>query len=333
MRALFAAGVVFISAVATPLHGQSTVRLSGLVVDAATNEPLTNVEIAFLWTSQPPRGSTPLRATTNGRGEFSIDIPSGEYRYLARHPGYIPSGTNGAPTPITVSGRAQTMADIRLVRGGTIAGRIVDVRGKPLPRLLVDAVIPGAAGTAGPARPAGGSVQTNDLGEFRVSGLPSGRYYVAARPMPDPLGSRKSASSAFVSTYYPGVAEQSAASVVDVTSGSTIAGVDFSIFEAPTRSVSGTVVDERNRPVKGAVVTFSRVGEVMGMSPSVTSEDRGRFRMMLPEGDYVLVASIPVRTSNGGRRTSFGLGGPLALRLTVGAETISDLRLVAQQTR
>jgi hypothetical protein len=134
-----------------------------------------------------------------------------------------------------------------------------------------------------------------------------------------------------VSTYYPGVSDQSAASLIEVTAGGTRTGIDFSIFEAPTRSISGIVVDERNRPIKGAVVMFSRARQPLGMSPAVTTDDGGRFRMILPEGDYVLVASIPVTTSGGG--TGFRLGGPGVVQLTVGGGPVSDLRLVAQQNR
>ncbi len=242
-----------------------TVRVSGRVVDATTNEPLSGVEIAFQRTPSAP-GATSLRAVTRRTGEFSIDIPSGDYGFLTRRPGYVPSGKNETPTPITVRGRAQTMPEIRLERGGTIAGRIVDVRGNPLPRLLVAAVRPAVLG-ASDLDPAGGSVQTNDLGEFRLSGLPVGRYFVAAELLPAPFASGGAASAAFVSTYYPGVSDQSAASLIEVTAGGTRTGIDFSIFEAPTRSISGIVVDERNRPIKGAVVMFSRARQLLGISP------------------------------------------------------------------
>ena len=315
---------------AAPFQASSMVRLTGRVVDAATNEPLPGVEIAFQRTPSVP-GATPLRAVTRSTGEFSIDIPSGDYRFLVRRPGDVPSGKN--EVPITVRGRAQTMPEIRLERSGsTIAGRIVDVRGNPLPRLMVAAVRPAVLGALD-LEPAAGSVRTNDLGEFRLSGLQVGRYYVAAQLLPDSVASDAAAASAFVSTYYPGVTDQSAASLIEVTAGGTRTGIDFSIVEAPTRSVSGIVVDGRDRPIKGAVVMFSRARQLLGISPSVTTDGGGRFRMVLPEGDYLLVASIPVTTSGGGRGTGFRLGGPGVILLTVGGDPVSDIRLVAQQNR
>ena len=117
---------------AAPFQASSLVRLTGRVVDAATNEPLRGVEISFQRTPSAP-GTTSLRAVTRGTGEFSIDIPSGDYSFLVRLPGYV-SGKNEVPTSITVRGRAQSMPEIRLEGGGTISGRIVDVRGNPLPR-------------------------------------------------------------------------------------------------------------------------------------------------------------------------------------------------------
>ena len=104
------------------------------------------------------------------------------------------------------------------------------------------------------------------------------------------------------------------------------------MFEAPTRSVSGIVMDGRDRPVKGAVVMFTRARQLLGISPTVATDDGGRFRMILPEGDYLLVASIPV-TGSGGSGTGVRFGGPGVVQLTVAGEPVSDIRLVAQPNR
>ena len=59
----------------------------------------------------------------------------------------------------------------------------------------------------------------------------------------------------------------------------------------------------------------------------------GRFRLIVPEGDYLLVASIPETTVDGGRGADVRLGGPGVVQLTVGDDPVSDLRLVARQNR
>ena len=331
MAGLFVNLLLIALVAGAPFQASSTVRLTGRVVDAATNEPLRDVEITFQRTPSVP-GATPLQAVTSRVGVFSIEIPSGDYRFLARRTGYVPSDQNETPTSITVRGRSQTMPDIRLDRsGGTISGRIMDVRGNPLPRLLVAAVRPAVLG-ASDVDPVDGSVRTNDAGEFRLSGLTEGRYYVAALLLPESFAASGAASAAFVSTYYPGVTDQSAASLIDMTASGTRTGIDFSMFEASTRSVSAIVVDGRNLPITGAVVMFSRARQLLGISPSVTTDGGGKFRMVLPEGDYVLVASVPV-TSGGGRGDGVRLGGPGVVELTVGGDPVSDIRLVAQQNR
>ena len=310
-----------------PFQVSSMVRLTGRVVDAATNDPVSDVEITFERTPSLP-GATSLSAMTSRAGVFSIDIPSGDYRLLARRAGYVLADKREASTLLTVRGRAQTVPDIRLEpSGGAIAGRIVDVRGNPLPRRLVAAVRPAVFGALD-LDPSAASVRTNDLGEYRLSGLPVGRYYVAAQLL-ESSASEAAGSAAFVSTYYPGVTDQPAASLIEVTETGTRSGIDFSIFEAPTRSVSGLVVDEANRPIKGAVVMFSRARQLLGVSPAVTTDDGGRFRLILPEGDYLLVASIPTS----GRGRGFALGEPGVTQLTIGGDSVSDIRLVAEQNR
>ena len=330
MIAVTTAHLVLALLAAAPFQASSTVRLTGRVVDAATNEPVPGVEIVFERTPSVP-GSISLRAVSGRTGAFSIDIPSGDYGFLVRRPGYAPSRRNEVPTPITVRGRAQTMPEIRLESGGTISGRVVDVRGNPLPRLLVAAVRPAELGSSD-RDPADKSVRTNDAGEFRLSGLPDGTYHIAAELLPGTLASDGAATTAFVSTYYPGVRDQSAAALIEVKAGGSRTGIDFSIFEAPTRSVTGIVVDGRDRPIRGAVVMFSRARQLLGISPTVTTDGVGRFRLVLPEGDYVLVASIP-GTSGSGRGDGLRLGGPGVVELTVGSDPVSDVRLVARENR
>src|SRR5678816_2421006 len=146
MIAVIVSHLVLSLFVAAPFQASSMVRLSGRVVDAATHDPVSDAEITFDRTPSAP-GTTSLSVVTSRTGVFSIDIPTGDYRVLVRRVGYLRADKSEAPTSITVRGRAQTMPEIRLERsGGTIAGRIVDVRGNPLPRRLVTAVRPAVFG-------------------------------------------------------------------------------------------------------------------------------------------------------------------------------------------
>ena len=82
-------------------------------------------------------------------------------------------------------GIAQQTSQIRvsLVPGGTISGRVTDAAGKPLlnsPVLVLQTIY--EAGM--PALQPRNSRPTDDRGEYRISLLPPGEYYLAAAPIP-----------------------------------------------------------------------------------------------------------------------------------------------------
>ena len=65
-------------------------------------------------------------------------------------------------------------------RGSVISGRVLDEFGEPVADAMVNAMR--SAWTAGRRKlqPTGRSAQTNDLGQYRIYGLPPGDYYVSA---------------------------------------------------------------------------------------------------------------------------------------------------------
>jgi hypothetical protein len=70
--------------------------------------------------------------------------------------------------------------------------------------------------------------QTDDSGRYRLENIPPGRYTIAAGLVDFP-------------TFYPGVTSLTQARIITVTSGSTIAGVDFSLKRSTGIRVSGHV--------------------------------------------------------------------------------------------
>ena len=55
-------------------------------------------------------------------------------------------------------------------------------------------------------------------------------------------------------TYYPGTLDLRAARAVDVQSARTTSGMEFPLQSVPTYAVTGTVVDRKGDPVRGATV-------------------------------------------------------------------------------
>ena len=189
----------------------ATARVVGRVVDAATGEPIAGARVSLAWAGaqRPALPTRPSIANTNADGVFLIgNVPAGRWRMFFEKTGFYPAGGAARIPVIDVGAARLAVPDIRLDRGGTISGRLTDPKGSSASDLTVTAV----QSTRGPggafSRPIGrASAKTNDVGEFRLSGLPPGEYYVVAQLRPAP-GIQRDASpsrTTLVPTYYPGV--------------------------------------------------------------------------------------------------------------------------------
>ena len=71
-------------------------------------------------------------------------------------------------------------ADILIPRGSVISGRMLDEFGDPVTDAMVSAMRSVWSNGRRRLQPAGRMAMTNDLGQFRIYGLPAGDYYVSA---------------------------------------------------------------------------------------------------------------------------------------------------------
>lgn len=278
----------------------------------------------------------PPQAITDQDGRFVFDaLAPGEYRLNAQKIGFAPLlGPGSRPGTIQVAaGQTVDGVNVQLQKGGVIAGKVLDPSGEPLADARVTAMrrinLPGmAAAPRFTPAPMQGSQQTNDLGEFRLSGLPPGEYYVAAMPQramgfggaATTSASTGNARTAITTTYYPGTTDQAAAQAVVVAAGAEVGNIVFTMQSAPAFRVSGVVVDEEGKPVARAMVMLMgdpRAGMFMGPVGSAQSQDDGRFAIGdVPSGSYRLTASVPMSVTSAGARggvsggmfTSFGSG-------------------------
>jgi protocatechuate 3,4-dioxygenase beta subunit len=332
---------------------QTPGHVTGRIVDAGTGEPIANAFVSVAWfpvvpqsargVSVPPRPDpiAPLRTETNANGAFEITgIPPGRWRLNVQKTGYVPFGAGASPPTIDISGGAVTVPDIRLDRGGVITGRVLDAKGRALSGMMVQGIqlVRLRDGTVRPAT-TGATTQTNDLGEFRLAGLLPGQVYVAAqtRPSGPLIGAPAPVASAvtYVTTYYPGFAEPSAASPVNVGRGMTTNGIEFSMRLVPAYQVSGVVVDSEGRAVAGAVIQLTEAGGLGPVSPlQAASANDGTFRVVnIPPGVYRALAAIPniVRSGNVQSTTiSFALPGVPpnpGVEIVVQADDVTGVRI------
>ena len=94
--------------------------------------------------------------------------------------------------------------------------------------------------------------QSNDLGEFRLHGLPPGRYYISAQ-IPNwrqVVGDREFVAddkpvveTAYTKMYYPGYTDPAKAAAISVKDGEEIPAVDFLMKEVNVYRIRGRVVN------------------------------------------------------------------------------------------
>jgi hypothetical protein len=271
----------------------STGSIRGRIVSADTGKPLGRVRVRV--TPDGQRGFTrPVTANTNSRGEFEVkDLPPGSYVVSGTRAGYITiqygqrrPQEQGVAVQVR-EGQTVDRIDLSLPKGGVLAGRITDERGDPYPGVRVDAL--GTRYLLGRRQPSvSGGATTDDLGNFRISGLQPGSYYVVATST-ETWRNEKKETIGYASTYYPG-GPLDQARLVQLAPTEQRGDLHFSLHSERAARIAGRVVRENGEPVPGAGVgiAYSYPGVVMtaGMR-SVRAAADGSFLIKdVPGGVY-----------------------------------------------
>src|SRR5262249_17300168 len=155
-------------AAATPLSGSNVVR--GRVVAAATGDPLRHARV----TLSSGTGTIPtMPSDEEGRFSFT-SLPPGQYSLSAAKAGFAKTTS----TLIVADGRATEAGDVALARGGVLSGFAVDESGEPSFGTSLRFVRLEPSGHAFETHDVG-FIEADDLGAFRLAGLPAGMYAVA----------------------------------------------------------------------------------------------------------------------------------------------------------
>lgn len=238
-----------------PATGTGVIR--GRVTDADTGAPIRR---AMVQLSQRAMRGEPRGATTDDQGRFEFrDLAAGEFMVLARKPGYASLGfgqrrANEAPRPLTL-GAAEVFdrCDIALERGGVITGRVLDEIGEPV--LEASVRVLRRAWFRGRRRlMAAGVGTTNDLGTFRVFGLPPGDYLVQASTRFNSWGfGRDERPVDYAPTYYPGTPDVSSAQPVAVTPAQESVA-DLTLATVRLTTIAGQALSSTGKPLTGGRV-------------------------------------------------------------------------------
>jgi hypothetical protein len=292
-----------------------TATLAGRVVASDSGHPLGRATVTAMPT-RPADGrgdggfSSPRRysARTDDEGRFTIRaVPAGEYLLTARRAGYVDQGYGQVtpttpPRPITV-GHGTTIGPLafQLMRGGVITGRVLDETGEPAERVRVRTVRAQRAGAQTRFITMGEGDLTDDLGHYRLFGLPPGEYLVMAEPndrraffMGSPNVQGVEVDT--IPTYGPGTSTPADAQKVQVQPG-VDAAMDIQLVAAKVATIRGRVTTSRGEPLQGGMVRVGPAGVVYpGLNRSAPIRGDGEFAITgVPPGTYTIVAQSMLR--------------------------------------
>jgi uncharacterized protein (DUF2141 family) len=199
------------------------------------------------WSGAPRSGAV---AITNGSGLFKFDsLPAGDYDLRAVKEGVGSAsygGINGSiigqPIPLK-DGELRSDFVLRLLRPATISGTVRDRDGDPLVGAQVQIYKEAfPRGTRGLVQRM--ASRTNDRGEYRITNLEAGKYFVAAsQPNVGMLmQTPDSPNVVFMRQFYGGASDWKRATPVSLPSGGDLRGIDFQLVEARAITLKGTVV-------------------------------------------------------------------------------------------
>jgi hypothetical protein len=238
----------------------------------------------------------------SGAYEF-VRLPPGTYSLTASARGYLDLDfgedvdKGGIQRIVLNGGDVFGSADFALPRGGVIAGRVVDELSKPIEHVPVLALA--REYVAGQSRliPASGAERSSDnQGEYRISDLPAGEYYVLASPGSFSLdGSRAAAGvPGYDMTFYPASSDWTGAQPVKLLVGQEAQNVDIVLTRSQTFSIKGRIIDSRGNAVAGKPLRLMPGEDVnVALQAQVSSGGDGSFTVHnLSSGTYVVQTAL-----------------------------------------
>jgi hypothetical protein len=342
-----------------------TGRIRGRVLASDGGGPIRRAQVRISGPDVAPKA-----ALTDAEGRFEFrELPAGRFTLQATKSGFV-NVQYGQTRPFE-SGKPIELADkqsldnadISLPRGSVIAGRIVDEFGDAIPDVSVTAMRQTWQNGRRRLVPSPGRVaQTNDLGQFRIYGLPPADYYVSATLRSGGLdimemelmvsGASTSAGptasapkSGYAPTYYPGTPNVAEAQRITIAAGQESPSADFALVAVRLAKVSGIVIASDGKPLEGSQVSAVPANRdfsgPLGQSSARTAKDGSFTLNSVPPGDYTLQArSVQVITSSQGdnvmvfRAMSIGGGGDSesgSTPLSVAGEDLSGILLTTSK--
>jgi len=200
--------------------------------------------------------------TTDAQGRFVIDgLDAGSYSVSVAAGGFVhqdygqrsPSGTG--TTIVLNAGQSIKDIVIRMTPASTVSGLIRNGSGKPVVDVPVQLLKTSYNASGQRVVEVTGATRSDDRGQYRLYWVTPGRYYLGAGLEPSAAGPRAGNTAIFgrpaansdpnviyTLTYYPGVSDRSAASIIEVLPDTSV-NADIVVSQQSRYRVSGRVID------------------------------------------------------------------------------------------
>ena len=271
--------------------------IEGSVLDAVTHEPVKKASVML-------NGGAGLSAVTDASGHFAFrQLAAGRYNLFVQNDKYPAvqdsiEGNQQLAVSLAADEQKQDIT-VSLTPGASVRGRIVDDEGNPMSGCNAMAMQLRDVGV-GRTLQQNGSSQSDEKGEYRISNLPRGKYYIQARcfktiPMPHAFVRRDALMDVPRLTYeplfYPGAPDPMSAAKVQAAPGADISGIDFKMVPARGITIRGHVGSASDRMIQITLTPkdpLMRDSRTQGLRVNAST---GEFRIqnVLP-GSYDLFA-------------------------------------------
>ena len=227
-------------------------RITGKVLNAITGEPVRKATVSL----QPAGGqqggggqARGLSAATDNAGAFVFEnVSPGNYRLSGEKTGFIHSnfggrggGAIGSQLAIA-AGTEKADVIVRITPQGIVSGRILDEDGEPMEGVSIQLLRPQYFASQRRIMGAAGN-QTNDRGEFRVTNVAPGKYYLQVQRMNNgnmPIQQGKE-EFGYPKLFFPGVETIEQAQRVEVGAGQEVSNLQMALRKIRVYRVRGHV--------------------------------------------------------------------------------------------
>jgi len=240
--------------ISAPANGLMDDQYLQLLADTATARGLSMANPAVLNAMAKFKEANDARfsGSSDNLGQFTIkNVLPGRYTLHAERDGYFPplADNSNANETTVVAGRT-ALAEVAMVRGATVSGRITDASGQPETKVTVQAFSVQYRNGFPILQPAA-STSTNDQGEYRLFWLNGGEYLIAVTPGVKPgeiVATLSTAAQAgpdgglpAARTYYPGTADAGQAIPLFIRGEAPVSGIDILLRKIPTYHIKGEI--------------------------------------------------------------------------------------------